>query len=109
MGGSAADTPVLARLRDSQLSVTKTRPILSAFLRRNRIATRRCSRLPALRSTVVAAAKLTLEEGERPPTLRPWKPSPHAAVTPPMRPIDQTAPEQPGAFERTGESPAEAA
>jgi hypothetical protein len=45
----------------------------------------------ALRSTVGAAAKLTVEEGEHPPTLRPWKPSPHAAVTPPMRPIDQPA------------------
>jgi hypothetical protein len=63
------------------------------------------SDVDALRSTVGAAAKLTLEEGERLPTLRPWKPSPHAAVTPPMRPIDREASKQPGALERTGESP----
>jgi hypothetical protein len=39
----------------------------------------------AVRSTVGIAAGLTIEEGERPPIFRPWKPSPHAAATPPVR------------------------
>lgn len=39
----------------------------------------------ALRSTVRGAAKLMVEEGDRVPQLRRWKPSPHADVTPPMR------------------------
>lgn len=39
----------------------------------------------ALRSTVGVAAKLMVEEGDRVPQFRRWKPSPHADVTPPMR------------------------
>jgi hypothetical protein len=39
----------------------------------------------ALRSTVGFAAKLMVEEGDRVPQVRRWKPSPHADVTPPMR------------------------
>jgi len=45
----------------------------------------------ALRSTVGAAARLTIEEGERPPTFRRWKPSPHAAVTPSVRQTEEAA------------------
>jgi hypothetical protein len=39
----------------------------------------------ALRSTVGAAAKLTVEEGRRRPIFRPWKPRQTAALSPPMR------------------------
>jgi hypothetical protein len=39
----------------------------------------------ALRSTIGTAAQMTVGEGERPPIFRPWKPSPHAAVTPPVQ------------------------
>jgi hypothetical protein len=44
-----------------------------------------------LRSTVGAAAGLTVEEGERAPTFRPWKASPRAAGTPPMRQTEAAA------------------
>jgi hypothetical protein len=37
----------------------------------------------ALTSTVGAAAKLTVEEGDRAPYFRQWEPSPRAAVNPP--------------------------
>jgi hypothetical protein len=39
----------------------------------------------ALCSTVGAAARLTVQEGERAPTFRLWKPSPRAAGSAPMR------------------------
>ena len=39
----------------------------------------------ALRSTIGAAAKLTVEEGKRRPIFRPWKPRESAALSPPMR------------------------
>jgi hypothetical protein len=45
----------------------------------------------ALRATVGAAAGLTIEEGERPPIFRRWKPSPHAAGTPPVRQTEPAA------------------
>jgi hypothetical protein len=45
----------------------------------------------ALRSTVGAAAQLTIGEGERPSIFRPWKPSPHAAVTPPVHQTEPAA------------------
>ena len=40
----------------------------------------------ALTGTVGAAAKLTIEEGDRLPYLRRWRPSPHAAETPGIAP-----------------------
>jgi hypothetical protein len=39
----------------------------------------------ALTTSVGAAAHLALQEGDRTPVLRPWRPSPHAAVEPPSR------------------------
>lgn len=64
------------------------------------------SMVDALISTIGAAAKLTVEEGERAPTFRPWKAGPHAVGTPPMRPTDRPAPGQPGEPGRAGEVPA---
>jgi hypothetical protein len=47
----------------------------------------------ALRSTVGATALVSVREGERVPQFTPWKPSPHAAVTPPMRQTELAATE----------------
>jgi hypothetical protein len=45
----------------------------------------------ALRSTVGAAAGLTVEEGESVPRVKRWKPSPFGAVTPPVRQAEPAA------------------
>ena len=48
------------------------------------------STVDALIAKVGVAAKLTVEEGDRVPQVRRWKPSPHADVTPPMRQTEST-------------------
>jgi hypothetical protein len=53
----------------------------------------------ALTATIGAAARLTVEEGDREPRFRPWKPFQAGAVKPPMRPNGPAGVEgQPGSF-----------
>ena len=53
------------------------------------------SAVDAVKSTVGAAAGLTVAEGDRVPRFVAWKPSPRATVAPSIAPMDQTATTQP--------------